>query len=144
MPFVALSNLSATSYQLWSPKTLFTAVFFVACSGASRLRQWAALALLTKGVGLVQIADASAAADAASAASSASVVAVGVAAVLASSLLSGFANIYFEKVLRRPSARPTTRASSTRAGAHVALDAQLQLGLFAIPGGGDAVERLRA
>lgn len=41
--FVALSNLSATSYQLWSQsKTLFTALFFVTYLGRTLTkRQWA-------------------------------------------------------------------------------------------------------
>ena len=55
--FVALSRLSATSYQLWSQsKTLFTAAFFVLYLGQTlRKQQWAALVLLTAGVGLVQV-----------------------------------------------------------------------------------------
>jgi hypothetical protein len=37
--FVALSNLSASSYQLWSQsKTLFTALFFVNMLGQVRVR----------------------------------------------------------------------------------------------------------
>ena len=102
--FVALSRLSATSYQLWSQsKTLFTALFFVTLLGQTlRRKQWLALVLLTVGVGLVQIYEAGGAAAGAMAAGAAgglsSAVVVGVAAVLASSLLSGFANVYFEKV----------------------------------------------
>jgi hypothetical protein len=63
--------------------------------------QWLALVLLTAGVGLVQYHEAASAAAAAIAGGTItagmSAVAVGVAAVLASSLLSGFANVYFEK-----------------------------------------------
>jgi len=124
--FVALSNLTATSYQLWSQtKTLFTALFFVRILGQTiRPMQWLALALLTGGVGVVQLEEASAiatatmrgtsatgstsaaaaaaaAAASASAASSARSVTIGVAAVLLSSVLSGFANIYFEKVIKQ-------------------------------------------
>jgi len=96
--FVALSNLSASSYQLWSQsKTLFTALFFVTLLGKSlRPLQWFALGLLTAGVGLVQLQDVAPAAAAA-----AGTPLIGVAAVLGSSLLSGFANIYFEKVLKQ-------------------------------------------
>jgi len=114
--FVALSNLTATSYQLWSQtKTLFTAFFFVKLLG-QRLwpQQWAALGLLTVGVGLVQLEEPSTAvvpstaairaapgvASTAAAVTTGSV-GVGVAAVLASSLLSGFANIWFERVIKQ-------------------------------------------
>ena len=96
--FVALSNLSASSYQLWSQsKTLFTALFFVTLLGkVLKPIQWVALGLLTIGVGLVQLQEASGASAVVG-----GVPWVGVAAVLCSSLLSGFANIYFEKVLKQ-------------------------------------------
>jgi len=106
MFFVALSRLSATSYQLWSQsKTLFTALFFVVYLGrVMRRQQWLALVLLTAGVGLVQLYEAGGLAGAAAAGAASGglsgAVAVGVAAVLASSLLSGFANVYFEKVIK--------------------------------------------
>ena len=136
--FVALSNLSATSYQLWSQtKTLFTALFFVKILDQTlRPKQWFALSLLSGGVGLVQLSEsaseaagsaaaaavrgsssitsstsATAAAAAAAVQNSATPelsgllastsVTVGVSAVLLSSVLSGFANIYFEKVLKQ-------------------------------------------
>jgi UDP-sugar transporter A1/2/3 len=100
--------------QLWSQtKTHFTAFFFVKLLGERLwLRQWAALGLLTLGVGLVQLEEAGCAAApstaairAASGTTSARAIqpgspVVGVAAVLASSLLSGFANIWFEKVIK--------------------------------------------
>ena len=96
--YVALSRLTATSYQLWSQsKTLFTALFFVSYLGqALRKQQWLALFLLSAGVGLVQYQEAAAASTAAAAATAAGgsmFVAVGVLAVLASSILSGFANV---------------------------------------------------
>jgi len=123
--FVALSRLSATSYQLWSQsKTLFTALFFVAYLGqVLRRQQWIALVLLSAGVGLVQFYEAGGAAAAAAGAVAggfSSSVAVGVAAVLASSLLSGFANVYFEKVVKtRPAVSIWIR--------------NVQLGLFSLP-----------
>ena len=104
--YVALSNLTPTAYQLWSQsKTLVTALFFVTIlKQVLKPRQWFALGLLTAGVGLVQVAEVAAKAGgaasvAASAGGAAPMVALGVAAVLASSVLSGFANVYFEKVL---------------------------------------------
>lgn len=96
--FVALSNLPASSYQLWSQsKTLFTALFFVTLLNKTlKPRQWFALALLSAGVGLVQLQE-----SAGAAAVAVGKPIIGIAAVLASSLLSGFANIYFEKVLKQ-------------------------------------------
>jgi len=122
--FVALSRLSATSYQLWSQsKTLFTALFFVSYLGrVLRRQQWLALALLTGGVGLVQYQEAAAAgaATAAAAGVGGSAVAIGVGAVLASSLLSGFANVYFEKVVK------------TKTDVSIWMR-NVQLGLFSLP-----------
>lgn len=56
--FVSVSNLSATSYQLWSQsKTLTTALFFVVYLGGKlRSLQWLSLGLLCGGVGLVSAA----------------------------------------------------------------------------------------
>ena len=126
--FVALSNLSATSYQLWSQtKTLFTALFFVQILGAQlRARQWASLGLLTLGVGVVQLEDARLVGSAPMRPSNGAIrsigegvrpiephsiadrmrdmvgggAVVGVLAVISSSILSGFANVYFEKLLK--------------------------------------------
>ena len=90
--------------RVHAAQTLFTALFFVTYLGrVLKRQQWLALVLLSAGVGLVQYQEAmagvaSAAAAGASGAVGMSAVTVGVLAVLASSLLSGFANVYFEKV----------------------------------------------
>ena len=125
--FTALSRLSATSYQLWSQsKTLFTALFFVTYLGQSlSSKQWLALVLLTVGVGIVQYQEALAGGTAAAAAVAASpsggmFVAIGIGAVLASSLLSGFANVYFEKVVKTKSEVSIWMRN-------------VQLGLFSLP-----------
>jgi UDP-sugar transporter A1/2/3 len=166
--FVALSNLSATSYQLWSQtKVLFTAIFFVQILGQRlRPKQWFALTLLTGGVGAVQLAQAGtetakvaglaargasvtgstgAAAEAAEAAAAAagsslagSSVTVGVIAVLLSSLLSGFANIYFEKVLKEAECEYEDACELPEEGAAPNAPVSLwvrnvQLALFSIP-----------
>lgn len=167
--FVALSNLSATSYQLWSQtKVLFTALFFVKILDQRlRPKQWGALGLLTVGVGAVQLAEAgtetakaaalaargsattgstgAAAAAAAAAEGGASAVAgsgsvtVGVIAVLLSSLLSGFANIYFEKVLKQADCEfddscELPAEDGGRPNAPVSLWVRnVQLALFSIP-----------
>lgn len=112
--FVALSNLSAASYQLWSQsKTLSTALFFVLLLGKRlRKRQWFALVLLTAGVALVQYADTGTALRVGRPL-------VGILAVLASSLLSGFSNVYLEKRIKlgdsSGSGRTVRRAISTAA-----------------------------
>ena len=92
-------------------------------------QQWFALVLLTLGVGLVQYFEAGGAAVAAAGGAAAGggmfagltgAAAVGVAAVLASSLLSGFANVYFEKVVK------------TRTKVSIWMR-NVQLGLFSLP-----------
>jgi len=117
--FVAISSLSATSYQLWSQsKTLFTALFFVTMLGkVLSKQQWLALGLLSAGVGLVQTSDAPVAVATVAAGSPAAL--VGITAVLASSVLSGFANVYFERVVKQSSVSLWVR--------------NVQLGLFSIP-----------
>ena len=147
--FVALSNLSAASYQLWSQsKTLSTALFFVLLLGKRlRKRQWFALVLLTAGVALVQYADTGTALRVGRPL-------VGILAVLASSLLSGFSNVYLEKRIKlgdsSGSGRTVRRAILNRCkhvtpllpqlSARVPRRAQVsiwirnvQLGLFSIP-----------
>jgi len=128
--FVALSNLSASSYQIWSQsKTLFTALFFVNMLGQTlKLRQWFALALLTIGVCLVQLGE-----GAAGAAAAVGVPAIGVAAVLASSLSSGFANIYFEKVLKQADCKRVDDCPLDKMAPASLWLRNVQLGMFAIP-----------
>lgn len=135
--YVALSNLTPTAYQLWSQsKTLVTALFFVTIlKQVLKPRQWFALGLLTAGVGLVQVAEVAAKAGgaasvAASAGGAAPMVALGVAAVLASSVLSGFANVYFEKVLKE--ADLSCEIDETCAPASLWMR-NVQQGIFAIP-----------
>jgi UDP-sugar transporter A1/2/3 len=119
--YVALSRLSAVSYQLLcQTKTLTTAFFFVTLLGRVLTRvQWVALCLLSAGVGLVQLSDAAAAGAVAAGTGSAVSAAVGVGAVLVSAVLSGFAGVYTEKVVK------TTPVSLWMRNA--------QLGLFSLP-----------
>ena len=132
--FVALSHLSATSYQLWSQsKTLFTAFFFVTLLGRTLSKaQWLALSLLTAGVGLVQYQEVAGSMAAAAASTTAAAgsgllggvgigVVIGVGAVLFSSLLSGFANVYFEKVVKKDATSVSIWMRN------------VQLGLFSLP-----------
>lgn len=80
-----------------------------------------ALTLLSAGVGLVQYSEMAAAGTAAAAAASAvsGGALLGIGAVLLSSLLSGFANVYFEKVVKQSDVTLWMR--------------NIQLGLFAVP-----------
>ena len=102
--FVALSNLDATTYCVtYQLKILTTALFFVWMLGRRLSRvQWGSLCLLMGGVALVQLqqGDGSASKAAAAAEESGQNRAVGLAAVLTMCLTSGFAGVYFEKVLK--------------------------------------------
>jgi UDP-sugar transporter A1/2/3 len=96
--FIALSNLDAPTFQvLYQLKTLFTALFSVALLG-KRLsqQQWLGLVVLSAGVVAVQRPDVSTTGT--PAAEPLSV--VGLAAVVAAAASSGFASVYFEKLLK--------------------------------------------
>ncbi|TRZ09875.1 hypothetical protein HGM15179_017225 [Zosterops borbonicus] len=111
LQYVAISNLPAATFQVtYQLKILTTALFSVLLLGTALSRlQWLSLALLFAGVALVQ-AEQARAAPAASALSlspspgpeaPAQSYAVGLAAVAASCLSSGFAGVYFERLLKR-------------------------------------------
>ncbi|NXR33539.1 S35A2 protein, partial [Zosterops hypoxanthus] len=111
LQYVAISNLPAATFQVtYQLKILTTALFSVVLLGTALSRlQWLSLALLFAGVALVQ-AEQARAAPAASALSlspspgpeaPAQSYAVGLAAVAASCLSSGFAGVYFERLLKR-------------------------------------------
>uniref|UniRef100_A0A674GFR8 Solute carrier family 35 member A2 n=1 Tax=Taeniopygia guttata TaxID=59729 RepID=A0A674GFR8_TAEGU len=91
LQYVAISNLPAATFQVtYQLKILTTALFSVLLLGTALSRlQWLSLALLFAGVALVQAEQARA------------VYAVGLAAVAASCLSSGFAGVYFERLLKR-------------------------------------------
>ena len=98
--YVALTSLSAATYQVLSQtKTLATAGFWVTMLGGRLVpRQWASLTLLVAGVSAVQLDGAMG--GAAAAAGSLGSYYLGIFAVVASSALSGFANVYFEKLVK--------------------------------------------
>ncbi|XP_027488441.1 UDP-galactose translocator-like, partial [Corapipo altera] len=111
LQYVAISNLPAATFQVtYQLKILTTALFSVLLLGTSLSRlQWLSLALLFAGVALVQAEGARGAGGAGGAALAPSVppegppqsYAVGLAAVAASCLSSGFAGVYFERLLKR-------------------------------------------
>eukprot|EP00611_Tribonema_gayanum_P027389 TRINITY_DN674_c2_g2_i1.p1 TRINITY_DN674_c2_g2~~TRINITY_DN674_c2_g2_i1.p1 ORF type:complete len:392 (+),score=155.94 TRINITY_DN674_c2_g2_i1:251-1426(+) len=101
LAYVAISSLDGPTYQLlYQLKILTTAVFSVALLGrALGAQQWASLCMLAAGVGLVQLSSA-ATGGSSSSGSSGGNSAAGLAAVLAACVTSGFAGVYFEKVLK--------------------------------------------
>ncbi|KAJ1639969.1 nucleotide-sugar transporter-domain-containing protein [Pavlovales sp. CCMP2436] len=119
--FIALSNLDAATFQvLYQLKTLFTALFSVMLLGKClSLSQWLGLAVLTIGVIAVRRPDLSAAGSQ----HKRSINAVGLGAVVAAAASSGFASVYFEKMLKPVSGMPSASLWVRN----------VQLGLFALP-----------
>ncbi|XP_071960454.1 CMP-sialic acid transporter-like [Antedon mediterranea] len=96
LAFFALSNLDAATYQVtYQLKILTTAMFMVLMIGKSISRvQWGSLVLLFFGIALVQL-------DSANVKQGSHYnYTYGLVAILASCLCSGFAGVYFEKVLK--------------------------------------------
>ncbi|CAB3404591.1 unnamed protein product [Caenorhabditis bovis] len=98
--FFALKKLDAATYQVtYQLKILTTAFFSVALLGKSLNRyNWMALILLTAGVALVQYPSGDAKPKATEHEASDNI--LGLAAVLAACFSSGFAGVYFEKILK--------------------------------------------
>jgi len=96
--YVAASNLDVATYQItYQLKILTTAMFAVTMLGKKLLpTQWASLLTLVAGVAMVQLSDAK---ESASAGPEQSRV-LGFGAALTACLLSGFAGVYFEKILK--------------------------------------------
>ena len=109
LQYVAISNLDAATFQVtYQLKILTTAIFSVLMLGKSLSRvQWISLLLLFTGVSLVQLQPATISQKNAAVASSSppsyqstQKPLVGLLAVLASCICSGFAGVYFEKILK--------------------------------------------
>ncbi|KAM6962815.1 solute carrier family 35 member A3a [Aplochiton taeniatus] len=99
--YVALSNLDAATYQVtYQLKILTTALFSVSMLGRRLgVYQWLSLLILMGGVAFVQWPSESAVANEKEAPSTGSQF-VGVTAVLVACCSSGFAGVYFEKILK--------------------------------------------
>ncbi|XP_077470721.1 solute carrier family 35 member A3b isoform X2 [Stigmatopora argus] len=99
--YLALSNLDAATYQVtYQLKILTTALFSVSVLGRRlATHQWLALVLLAAGVALAQW-PAESPGTAEAGATSAGARLVGLTAVLTACLSSGFAGVYFEKILK--------------------------------------------
>ncbi|KAF6730743.1 UDP-N-acetylglucosamine transporter [Oryzias melastigma] len=100
--YVALSNLDAATYQVtYQLKILTTALFSVSMLGKRlSLFQWLSLLLLMAGVTLVQWPTDSEGHTEEQKVLTASSQFVGVMAVLMACISSGFAGVYFEKILK--------------------------------------------
>uniref|UniRef100_A0A3B4WQ90 Solute carrier family 35 member 2 n=1 Tax=Seriola lalandi dorsalis TaxID=1841481 RepID=A0A3B4WQ90_SERLL len=100
LQYIAISNLPAATFQVtYQLKILTTALFSVMMLRKSLSRvQWVSLLLLFAGVAVVQVYSASVTG------SSNQNYMVGLVAVVISCLSSGFAGVYFEKILKGSSA----------------------------------------
>ncbi|XP_051234013.1 solute carrier family 35 member A3a [Dicentrarchus labrax] len=100
--YVALSNLDAATYQVtYQLKILTTALFSVSMLGRRLgVYQWLSLLILMAGVALVQWPSESSTVAPEKEALSAGSQFVGVTAVLVACCSSGFAGVYFEKILK--------------------------------------------
>ncbi|XP_059060126.1 UDP-N-acetylglucosamine transporter [Achroia grisella] len=101
--YVSASNLDAATYQVTYQLKLLTTAFFAVVVLKRKLKkwQWLALALLAAGVALVQLSSTgSSESDKTSSNLPKQSRILGFSAALAACFISGFAGIYFEKVLK--------------------------------------------
>lgn len=99
LQYVAASNLPASMFQVLNQLKIVTTAFFSVTMLSRELsfQQWMSILFLTGGVGLVQISQTK---QSASSDSSTDNYFAGVVAILLSCCTSGFAGVYFEKVLK--------------------------------------------
>ncbi|XP_076749407.1 UDP-galactose transporter [Xylocopa sonorina] len=97
--YVSASNLDAATYQVTYQLKILTTAFFavVILRRSLRSNQWAGLILLVTGVVLVQLAQSS---DNSSSTGMKQNRLLGFSTALSACFLSGFAGIYFEKILK--------------------------------------------
>lgn len=98
--YVAASNLDVATYQItYQLKILTTAMFAVTMLGKKLIpTQWLSLVALIAGVAAVQLSDVKETASSEAAPDQSKV--VGFTAALTACCLSGFAGVYFEKILK--------------------------------------------
>lgn len=113
LQYIAISNLDAPVFQvLYQLKILSTAIFSVAIMGKSILPvQWLAIVLLMLGVALVQLDESKASVipskDVNSIVPNQQSTSTGLIAVVCACICSGFAGVYFEKILKRVDSKGT-------------------------------------
>lgn len=103
LQYVAISNLDAATFQVtYQLKILTTAIFSVVMLGKKLNHlKWVSLFILFVGVAMVQLQPTSLSSKKASTSTDATQSPLlGLGAVVASSLCSGFAGVYFEKILK--------------------------------------------
>ena len=98
--YVAASNLDVATYQItYQLKILTTAMFAVTMLNKKLIStQWLSLLILIAGVAMVQLSDVKESKSSANVAEQSKV--VGFTAALSACCLSGFAGVYFEKILK--------------------------------------------
>ena len=98
--YVAAPNLDVATYQItYQLKILTTAMFAVTMLGKKLLpTQWLSLLTLVAGVAMVQLSDVKESKSSANVAEQSKI--VGFTAALSACCLSGFAGVYFEKILK--------------------------------------------
>jgi len=98
--YVAASNLDVATYQItYQLKILTTAIFAVTMLNKKLIStQWLSLLTLVAGVAMVQLSDVKETKSAANAAEQSKF--LGFSAALTACMLSGFAGVYFEKILK--------------------------------------------
>lgn len=97
LQYIAVSNLPASLYQVLSQMKIVTTAIFSVIMLSKKLTslQWCAVFSLTCGVGLVQYSQTKSSDSAVIESYN-----IGLLAIFVSSLTSGFAGVYFEKVLK--------------------------------------------
>lgn len=100
--YVSASNLDAATYQVTYQLKLLTTAFFAVIVLKRRLKkwQWCALGLLVAGVALVQLSSTGKSTGSTALNPPKQSKILGFGAALAACFISGFAGIYFEKVLK--------------------------------------------
>uniref|UniRef100_H2Z947 Solute carrier family 35 member 2 n=1 Tax=Ciona savignyi TaxID=51511 RepID=H2Z947_CIOSA len=118
--YVAVSNLPAATFQVsYQLKILTTAMFSVFLLGRSLSKlQWGSMVLLFAGVAIVQVGSVEVQSSSSKSTSGQHNALLGLGAVIVSCLSSGFAGVYFEKILKGTKASVWMR--------------NVQLGLFGI------------
>ena len=98
--YVAASNLDVATYQItYQLKILTTAIFAVTMLNKKLIStQWLSLVILIAGVAMVQLSDVKESKSAANAGEQSKI--IGFSAALTACILSGFAGVYFEKILK--------------------------------------------
>lgn len=98
--YVAASNLDVATYQItYQLKILTTAMFAVTMLNKKLIStQWISLLILIAGVAMVQLSDVKESKSSANVAEQSKF--IGFTAALSACMLSGFAGVYFEKILK--------------------------------------------